>query len=142
MILCKTGNKFGGINPETVGMDFEDSLENGGRSIKIFQISQSKKLDRERLLVVNGVIIKNKRDNHHVDCNVTGSNYGAPKDPKFQLEIFFENWLFPVIEKLVCDGGTFEGFAPFIQGENAVPHQDANFYKCVVNLCISKTWMW
>ena len=51
---------------------------------------------------------------NYVDYNVTGSNDGTSKYPKFQLKIFFEKCLFPVIEKLVCDGGIFEGFAPVI----------------------------
>ena len=56
--------------------------------------------------------------------------------------MLFEKCLFLVIEKLVCDGGHFEGFSTVIQGDNAVPHQDATFYKYVVNLCKEKKWLW
>ena len=56
--------------------------------------------------------------------------------------MLFEKCLFLVIEKLVCDGGHFEGFSTVIQGDNAVPHQDATFYKYVVNLCKEKQSMW
>ena len=49
-----------------------------------------------------------------LSCNVTGSHDGTSKDPKFQLNMFFEKCLYLVTEKLVCDGGPFEGFAPVI----------------------------
>ena len=52
--------------------------------------------------------------------------------------MLFEECLFLVTEKLVCDGGTFEGFDTVIQGDNAGPHQDAKFYKYAVNLCKAK----
>ena len=38
----------------------------------------------------------------------------------------------------MCGGGTFEGFAPVIQVDNDVTHQDAKFYKYVVDLCKEK----
>ena len=41
--------------------------------------------------------------------------------------MFCEKCVFPVIDKLVCDGGTFEGFAPDIQGDNFGSHQDGMF---------------
>ena len=39
----------------------------------------------------------------------------------------------PIVDKLVCGGDAFEGFALFLQGENYGPHQDAKCYKYVVN---------
>ena len=56
--------------------------------------------------------------------------------------MFFESFLFLVIEKLVCGGGIFDGFAPVIQGDNAGPHQDSKLYKYVVNFCKAKKWLW
>ena len=56
--------------------------------------------------------------------------------------MFFEKCLFPVIKKLVYDGGTFERFAPVIQGDDVGPHQDVELYKYVVNLCKSKQRLW
>ena len=56
--------------------------------------------------------------------------------------MLFEKCLFTVIEKLVCDGGPFEGVAPVIRGENTCPHQDEKLYKYVVNLCKEKQSMW
>ena len=41
--------------------------------------------------------------------------------------MLFERFLFTFIDKLVCVGGTFEGFAPFVHGENADPHKDSKF---------------
>ena len=52
--------------------------------------------------------------------------------------MFFENCLSPIIEKLLCDGGPFEGFSTVIQGENDGPHQDENITKYVINLCREK----
>ena len=73
-----------------VGMDFEDSIENGGRSINLFfQRSQSDKVRQRNLVGKNGVIIKNKGYIHYFDCYVTGSNDGTSKDPESQLKIFF-----------------------------------------------------
>ena len=40
--------------------------------------------------------------------------------------MFFEKFPFPVTDKLVCDGVTFEGFAPVIQGEISGSYQDEN----------------
>ena len=70
-----------------------------------------------------------------LSCNVTGSHDGTSKNPKFQLNMFFEKSPFPVIENLVYDGGTFQDFSAVIQGDNYGPHQDANFYKYIVKLC-------
>ena len=47
-----------------------------------------------------------------------------------------------VIENLVCDGGPFEGFPPFIQGDNYGPHQDKKNQKGVVSFCYVKKWLW
>ena len=77
-----------------------------------------------------------------MDCNATCSNVGTSKDPKYQLSMFFEKCLFLVIEKLVYDGGPFEGFLQVIQGDNNGPHQDKKLYKYVVNFCKAKNWLW
>ena len=92
IILWKTYNYFDGIKTETVreyhkshtsktmGIDaavmyFGDSLDNGGIEIKlVFQIYQIVKVRQKNLVGKNVVIIKNKRDTHYVDCNVTLSN--------------------------------------------------------------------
>ena len=84
------------------------------------------------------LLLKNKLDIHYVYCNVTGSNDGTSKDPNFQLNMFFEKCIFPVIDTLVCDGGPFEGFDPVIEGDNADPHHDARLYKYVVNFYKAK----
>ena len=99
-------------------------------------------LYQEVFFAIQEGVLKKKEDVNYVDFNVTVSNDGTSKYPKFQLKTFFKKCLFPIIEKLVCDGGHFEGFAPVIQGENAVPHQDVKLYKYVVNLCKAKKWMW
>ena len=80
MLIHKTANKFDGINPESVReynkshiskttvifvveMDFEYILDNGGREINIFQISQSEKVIKINLVVNNDVIIKRNETN-------------------------------------------------------------------------------
>ena len=55
--------------------------------------------------------------------------------------MFFEKCLYLVTEKLVCDGGPFEGFYTIFQGDNAGPHQDEKLYKYVVNFCKEKMAM-
>ena len=105
-------------------MYFESSLEYCGRSINlVFQRAQSARIRQRKIVCENGIIIKNKVDIHYVDYNITDTNDVRSKDPKFQLKIFFENCLFLVIEKLVCGGDTFEGFAPVIPVYNDGPHQ-------------------
>ena len=122
-----------------VGMDSEYSLENCVYDINIyFQRSQSEKVRQRKIVGKNGVIIKKKGEIHYVDCNVTGSNHGTPKDTKFQLEMLFENFPSKVIDKLVCGGGTLERFYPVIQDVNAGIYQDEKLYKYVVNFCKAK----
>ena len=75
MLINKTANKFYGIKPEAVRvynksyiskttgifvveMDFEYILENGGREINIFQISQSDKVRKINIVGNNDFIIK------------------------------------------------------------------------------------
>ena len=90
---------------DVVGVDFEDSLDNCGREIKlVFQRAQSSKVRQRNIVGKNDVIIKRKGDIHCVDCNITGSNDLTSKDKDFQLNMFFGKFLFPVIEKFVCDG--------------------------------------
>ena len=78
MILRKTAKKFDGINPEAlreyhkshildtmgivvVGVDFEDSLDNGG-AIKLFFLDiKVPKLDREILLIIMVLLLKIKK---------------------------------------------------------------------------------
>ena len=128
---------------DVVGVDFEDSLDNCGKEIKIvFQRAQSAKVRQIKLVVNNGVIIENKGEVYYVAFNITGSNDGTSKDTKFQLKMFFEKCLFLVIEKLVFGGCNFLGFDPVIQGDNDGTHQDAKFYKYVEKLCKAKKWMW
>ena len=38
----------------------------------------------------------------------------------------------------MCGGGHFEGFTTVIQGDSSVQHQDAIFFKFVVNFCKEK----
>ena len=93
---------------DVVGVDFEDSLDNCGKEIKIvFQRAQSAKVRQIKLVVNNGVIIENKGEVYYVAFNITGSNDGTSKDTKFQFKMFFEKCLFLVIEKLVFGGCNF-----------------------------------
>ena len=76
-----------------------------------FLRAKSSKVRQRKRVGHNDVIVENKGDIHYVYCNITGLNYVTPKYPKFKLEIFFEKCLSPVIDKLVCSGGPFEGFS-------------------------------
>ena len=56
-----------------VGVCFEGSLDNGGRTINIvFQRAQSDKVRQKNIIGKNSVIFKKKVDIHDVDCSVTG----------------------------------------------------------------------
>jgi hypothetical protein len=77
-----------------------------------------------------------------VDCCVTGSKAGTADDPKFPLLNVFLNNIFPKVERLVRPGGEFDGYTPIFQGDNAGPHQDKAYIKCVTEYCTEKGWHW
>jgi hypothetical protein len=83
-----------------------------------------------------------KGDAYLIDCNVTGSDEGTSTNPKFSLLALFRDQIFPKIERLVRDGGEYEGYLPVFQGDNAGPHTDATFHAFVKDFCESKGWKW
>ena len=58
---------------------------------------QSAKVRQRTRLDINGFIIKNKGDIHYIGCNVSSSNDGTPKDPKFQFNMFFKSVHFQLL---------------------------------------------
>jgi hypothetical protein len=108
---------------------FDGHIENGGHGIKLgFFRTQKCKIE--------------KGAPYFVDCNVTGSDEGTASDPKFALMGLFKGTIFPMVSKLVGPGGKYEGYIPVFQGDNAGPHQDATFKRCVEDQCSEKGWKW
>ena len=132
---------------------FEGCIENGGEAIKLgFFRAQSHKIAqrevRETVIQpdgsrkLNGPIKRRKGDKYLVDCCVTGSNPGTSADPKFTLLSVFEEYIFPMVLSMIGLGGTYEGYLPIFQGDNAGPHQEAAFMKFVTEYCARMKWHW
>ena len=155
MLIRKTDRKIYGLNPEAVreyhkyhisetvvifvvGISFEDSIDNVGRAINlVLQRNQDAKFIQRNSVGNNGVIIKDKGDIIYADCNITISNDGTSKDPKFQLKMFFGKCLFPVIDKLVCGGDILRGLLQ-LSRVTILACVICNFYRYVVNFCKAK----
>ena len=56
--------------------------------------------------------------------------------------LLFQNTVFPRIAELVGPGGEYEGYVPVLQGDNAGPHQDANFLNFCKDHCEVNKWLW
>ena len=137
----------------TVGFAFVDCVENGGTAVKLdFSRCQSFKVagklqrksrrDDDGKLVYDGEVLRRKGDLYKVDCNVTGSSCGTADDPKFALLRYFLDLVFEAVKDLVKVGGQFQGYKPIIQGDNAGPHQDAQYKKGVEEYCEKQGWKW
>ena len=132
---------------------FEDNMENGGDAIKLgFFRAQSykvaEKLVRESVRQADGSIkqsgpVKRKKgDLYLVDCAVTGTAPGTADAPKFPLRGVFEDYIFPLVSRMVGKGGDYEGYTPVFQGDNAGPHAEAAYLKYVKEYCESMGWHW
>jgi hypothetical protein len=71
---------------------------------------------------------------------VTGSDEGTSNNPKFSLMALFCDQVYPKIAELVSPGGTYCGYLPVIQGDNAGPHVDGAFHTSVKAFCGSNGW--
>jgi len=132
---------------------FDGSVENGGDGIKIGfyraeaakvakKIQRKGRRDENGNIRYDGEIVRNKGDTYMVDVCVTGSNEGTSDNPKFALKRLFESCVFPRIDELVGPGGPYEGYLPIIQGDNAGPHCESDFYHWCINTCLTKGWRW
>ncbi|CAJ1965501.1 unnamed protein product [Cylindrotheca closterium] len=132
---------------------FKDSIENGGDGLKIgFYRAQTnkvaKKLVRQAVrqddgsIKRTGAVIREKGDLYLVDCNVTGSSEGTPDDPKFALKKLFEHHIFQKLDGLVAAGGQYEGYIPVIQGDNAGPHAEKEYFNWCKAQCEQRGWHW
>ncbi|CAJ1931219.1 unnamed protein product [Cylindrotheca closterium] len=132
---------------------FKYSIENGGDGLKIgFYRAQTnkvaKKLVRQGVrqddgsIKRTGAVIREKGDLYLVDCNVTGSSEGTPDDPKFALKKLFEHHIFQKLDGLVAAGGQYEGYIPVIQGDNAGPHAEKEYFNWCKAQCEQRGWHW
>jgi hypothetical protein len=88
----------------------------------------------------SGPVVRQKGGLYLVDCCITGSFHGTPKDPKFALKNMFELYVFPESARLVGPGQEHEGSIPIIQGDNAGPHGKAKFNRFMTEYHESKGW--
>lgn len=137
----------------TIGYAFVDNVENGGIAVKIDlsrcqshkvagRLQRASRRNEEGKIVYDGEVLRRKGDLYLADCNVTGSKSGTADDPKFSLLQYFFNLIFPAVKDLVKVGGQFAGYKPIFQGDNAGPHQDAEYKKGVENMCEKEGWKW
>ena len=86
-----------------VGYAFEDCIENGGIALKmLFHHAQSATVAQRLTKNKDGkILVRRKGDVYFVDCNVTGSNEGSAKDPKFSLLKYFKHAVFPEIKAFI-----------------------------------------
>ena len=115
---------------------FDGDVENGGESVKLAflrvqaaRIAMKEVREAERnsttgAITYSGPIKRRKGDVYMVDVNVTGSDEGTSKNPKFSLLVVFRDIILPKLKALTMEGGDYEGFTPIIQGDNAGPHQN------------------
>ncbi len=71
----------------------------------------------------------NKGDVIATDCNVTGTDIGTPKKPKYALKNLWEQILIPALERLVAPGGRCEGAMVIHQEDNAGPHTEGKYHE-------------
>ena len=132
---------------------FDSSVENGGHGVKIglYRVQAARvaqrdvresRIDENGSRRYDGSIVRIKGDAYLVDCNVTGSDEGTSNNPKFSLMALFRDQVFPKIAELVSPGGTYCGYLPVIQGDNAGPHVDGAFHTSVKAFCDSNGWKW
>jgi hypothetical protein len=83
----------------TVGYCFDGNPENGGEGLLIglnrcqaFKVAQNAYRGKGGLKVVKGDCLL-------TDCNVTGTDVGAPDKPKFALRALWEYGLLPSLER-------------------------------------------
>jgi len=136
-----------------VGYAFHGTPDDGGTGVRIgFTRAQAsriaKRTQRKRVYskdgswTNSGPIVRRKGEAYSVDVAVTGSNNGNSSDPKFTLLQWFEDLIFKEIEKLVGEGGRFEGYTPVIQGDNAGPHVEKTFKTRIESYCNERGWLW
>ena len=137
------------------GFAFEDSPDNGGIGVKLgFTRAQAAKIAKRTQREFSGIskdgnrqfkgkILRQPGDAYMVDVPVTGSNDGTADNPKFSLLRWFNELIFANIAELV-DGpdAPFQGYIPVIQGDNAGPHIEGTFMKCMEEYCNERGWLW
>lgn len=136
-----------------VAYAFDGEIENGGDALKLglFRVQAAKiamRMQRQgtwdvnNVLRYNGEVIRKKGDSYMVDCNVTGSDEGTSKNPKFSLLSVFRDVVLPKVKAITMAGGEYEGYIPIIQGDNAGPHQDGEYIEYMTTYCKEMGWHW
>jgi len=122
------------------GLAFDGDVLNGGVGVKIaFDRCQAAKIAERRQWeykfdstgkrTANKLIspLREAGDVWFVDANVTGSDEGDAKNPKFSMKSYFAQKVVPVLDKITGEGGQFEGYTVTLQGDNAPGHVQGGF---------------
>lgn len=142
-----------------VGVAFTDSLENGGRGVRLgIHRAEAAKIAQQRQNETRtdpttgqvtrpseaegGRVVRNAGDTFWVDCEVTGSTSATSTKPKFSLLKFLRDILFPQVEAIVGEGGVFAGYTPIFQWDNAGPHSDKTLVSFAEAFCAARGWGW
>ena len=138
---------------------FEDNQENGGKGFKVgmwpcwsARISQRQVNETVKDPVTGrctfpsvengGKSKRAKGDAYMVQANVTGSNDGTSKDPKFSSLRHLKESAFPAFDMLVAPGAPCEGYQVVIQWDHARPHDDKKLLRWVEAECLKRGWLW
>ena len=147
MVICWTGYAF------------EDNQENGGEGLKIgmwpcwsARIAQRQVNETVKDPVTGrctfpsvengGKSKRAKGDAYMVQANVTGSNDGTSKNPKFSCLRHLEEDAFPAFDMLVAPGAPYEGYQIAIQWDQARPHTDKVLVRWAKAECARRGWLW
>ena len=136
------------------GYAFVDNVENGGVGLKIglyraqaarvaSRVVREGRRDPETgALKYDGRVLRRAGDVYMVDCNITGSNSGTSRAPKFALLDVFRDHIFRDVSDCVRPGGDFDGYTPVYQGDHASPHEDRAFLDWVTKACADTGSHW
>jgi hypothetical protein len=132
---------------------FDGDVEDGGYGVKItFDRCQAAKVADKRQWEMHTDENGNRRANKNkaplreamdvwfVDSNVTGSDEGDCKNPKFSLKAYFQKKVVPILEKMIAPGEKFEGYTPILQGDNAPGHAEGGFTAWLKETFEAKGW--
>jgi hypothetical protein len=132
---------------------FWDSPENGGKGflIGLHHCQNFKVVARTiNVTTIDLVTRKQKRKGNPVkhnlgdvvlvDCNVKGSDIGAPTELKFARKTSWEAIILPAYDALTAVSGSAEGAVIVHQEDNALPHQEGDFHAWLLDEFQKRGW--
>ena len=136
------------------GFAFDGDVEDGGEGLKIcFDRCQAARVAERTQWEMQvdpetGKKVANKTkeplrqagDVWFQDVNVTGSDEGNSKFPKFSLKSYFSKKVLPVLDIIVGSGARHEGYKIILQGDNAPGHAESGFTAWLESAFTDRGW--